>query len=123
VSPIAGLNDVERRKLLTLPGLGLRPLGRPARSQSLYRLRYPGSPLSLSLSLSLYIYIYRFFESSEATCWMCIITCRPHVITMILTNTCGVALQMYNLVYNVLQCCGGVTDPHAEGTGEDCVQG
>jgi hypothetical protein len=28
---------------LTLPGLELRPLGRPARSQSLYRLRYPGS--------------------------------------------------------------------------------
>jgi hypothetical protein len=28
---------------LTLPGLELRPLGRPARSQSLYGLRYPGS--------------------------------------------------------------------------------
>jgi hypothetical protein len=27
-----------------IPGLELRPLGRPARSQSLYRLRYPGSP-------------------------------------------------------------------------------
>jgi hypothetical protein len=27
-------------KFLTLPGLELRPLGRPARSQSLYRLRY-----------------------------------------------------------------------------------
>jgi hypothetical protein len=31
------------RKFLTLQGLELRPLGRPARSQSLYRLRYPGS--------------------------------------------------------------------------------
>jgi hypothetical protein len=30
---------------LTLPGLELRPLGSPARSQSLYRLRYPGSRL------------------------------------------------------------------------------
>jgi hypothetical protein len=29
------------RKFLTLPGLELRTLGRPARSQSLYRLRYP----------------------------------------------------------------------------------
>jgi hypothetical protein len=28
---------------LPLPGLEIRPLGRPARSQSLYRLRYPGS--------------------------------------------------------------------------------
>jgi hypothetical protein len=38
-----GLDDVEKRKFLTLPGLELRPLGRPARSQSLCRLRYPGS--------------------------------------------------------------------------------
>jgi hypothetical protein len=36
----AGLDDVEKRKFLTLPGLELRPLGRPARSQSLYRLHY-----------------------------------------------------------------------------------
>jgi hypothetical protein len=39
----AGLDDLEKRKFLTLPGLELRPLGRPARTQSLYRLRYPGS--------------------------------------------------------------------------------
>jgi hypothetical protein len=31
------------RKFLTLPGLKLRPLGRPARNQSLYLLRYHGS--------------------------------------------------------------------------------
>jgi hypothetical protein len=43
VSPRTGLGDVERRKSLPLPGLELRPGGRPARSQSLYRLRYPGS--------------------------------------------------------------------------------
>jgi hypothetical protein len=39
----AGLNDVEKRKFLALPGLELRSLGWPARSQSLYRLRYPDS--------------------------------------------------------------------------------
>jgi hypothetical protein len=39
----AGLDVVEQRKFLNLPGLELRPLGRPAHSQSLYRLRYPGS--------------------------------------------------------------------------------
>jgi hypothetical protein len=38
VGPRAGLDDVEKRKFLTLPRLELRPLGRPARSQSLYRL-------------------------------------------------------------------------------------
>jgi hypothetical protein len=45
VDPRAGLDDVEKRKFLTLPGLELRPLCRAARSQSLYRLRYPGSYL------------------------------------------------------------------------------
>jgi hypothetical protein len=43
VDPNAGLDDLEKRKFLTLPGLELRPLGRPARSQSLYWLRYPGT--------------------------------------------------------------------------------
>jgi hypothetical protein len=43
LDPRACLDDVEKRKLLTLPGLELRPLGRPARCQFLYRLRYPGS--------------------------------------------------------------------------------
>jgi hypothetical protein len=42
VDPRAGL-DMEKRKFLTLPGLELRMLGRPGRSQSLYRLTYPGS--------------------------------------------------------------------------------
>jgi hypothetical protein len=37
-----GLDDVEKRKFLILPGLELRPLFRPIRSQSLYRLSYPG---------------------------------------------------------------------------------
>jgi hypothetical protein len=40
VGPRAGLDDVEKKKFLTLPGLELRLLGRPAHSQSLYRLRY-----------------------------------------------------------------------------------
>jgi hypothetical protein len=39
----AGLDDLEKRKFLTLSGLELRPLGRPARFQSLYRLSYLGS--------------------------------------------------------------------------------
>jgi hypothetical protein len=39
----ADLDDMEKGKFLTLLGLELRHLGRPARSQSLYQLRYPGS--------------------------------------------------------------------------------
>jgi hypothetical protein len=42
VGPTAGLDEMEERKFLTLQGLELRPFGRSARSQSLYRLRYPG---------------------------------------------------------------------------------
>jgi hypothetical protein len=43
VDPRASLDHVEKRKFLTLQGFELRPLGRPASSQSLYRLCYPGS--------------------------------------------------------------------------------
>jgi hypothetical protein len=43
VGPRTGLDDVEKRKFWPLPGLKFRPLGRPARSQSLYRLHYIGS--------------------------------------------------------------------------------
>jgi hypothetical protein len=39
----SNLNDMKKRKFLTLPGLELRPLGRPTSSQSLYRLCYSGS--------------------------------------------------------------------------------
>jgi hypothetical protein len=39
----ARLDAVEKRQFLTLTGLDLRPLSRPARSQSLYRLRSLGS--------------------------------------------------------------------------------
>jgi hypothetical protein len=38
VNPRTGLDDAEKLKFLTLSGLELRPLGRPARSQSLYRM-------------------------------------------------------------------------------------
>jgi hypothetical protein len=43
VNPRAGLDDMEKIKCLPPPGLEFRPLGRPARNQSLYRLSCPGS--------------------------------------------------------------------------------
>jgi hypothetical protein len=42
VGPRTGLDDIEKRKFLALPGLELRPLGPPVRNQSLYRQSYPG---------------------------------------------------------------------------------
>jgi hypothetical protein len=41
--PRTGLDDVERRKTLSLSEPELRPLGHPVCSHSLYPLRYPGS--------------------------------------------------------------------------------
>jgi hypothetical protein len=38
MGPRTSLDAVVRRKMLLLPGLDLRPLGRPARGQSLYQL-------------------------------------------------------------------------------------
>jgi hypothetical protein len=45
MGPRASLDDLEKREILTLPGLKLQPLGRRARSQSLYLLRYLGSSI------------------------------------------------------------------------------
>jgi hypothetical protein len=52
VGPRAGLDDMVKRKFLTLPGLELRPLGRPALNQSLYPLRYPSSQSSRQYSMN-----------------------------------------------------------------------
>jgi hypothetical protein len=38
VGPRAGLDEVEKQEFMTLPGLELEPLARPARSQPLYQL-------------------------------------------------------------------------------------
>jgi hypothetical protein len=58
------LDDVEKRKFLTLPGLELRNIGRPACSQSLYRLRYPGSYLAMDKW-----YIKRIIKRNVSLCY------------------------------------------------------
>jgi hypothetical protein len=57
VAPRTGLDDVERRKILPLPGLEFRTLGLSARIQSLYRLRY--------LVLYSLFLIFRIFLNEE----------------------------------------------------------
>jgi hypothetical protein len=65
VGPRAGLDTEVRGKILSsMPGIEPRSPGRPARSQTLYRLSYPGLlhlisipvnyAINLSLSLSLF---------------------------------------------------------------------
>jgi hypothetical protein len=68
VDPRAGLDDVEKRKLLTLPGLELQLLGRPAHSQLLYRLRYPGSILCWREPAL--IYCYAMMQCSVTGYWL-----------------------------------------------------
>jgi hypothetical protein len=46
VDLVTDMDNVERRKILPLLGLEIRPLSRPARSQPLYRLCYPEVPRS-----------------------------------------------------------------------------
>jgi hypothetical protein len=56
----AGLDNVKKRKFLTLPELELQPLGHPVHSQSLYRLSYPGSPTVLKVNVGFYLFICIF---------------------------------------------------------------
>jgi hypothetical protein len=49
VGPRTGLDNVEKRKFLSLLRLKVRPLGRQARSQYLYRLSYPGFYIHLKI--------------------------------------------------------------------------
>jgi hypothetical protein len=46
VALITRLDNMERRKILPLKELKLRPLGRPSRRQSVYPLSHPGSTSS-----------------------------------------------------------------------------
>jgi hypothetical protein len=58
VGPRTGLDEVEKRKFLTLPGHELWPLSRPACSQSLYQLCYPQLLFSLPLPRIIKISLY-----------------------------------------------------------------
>jgi hypothetical protein len=53
----AGMDDVGKRRFLTLPRLELRPFVRPALSQSLYRLRYTGPSILYILIITIIIII------------------------------------------------------------------
>jgi hypothetical protein len=66
------MDDMEKWKFLTPPGLELRPLGRPASSQSLYRLCYPGSLEYITIYYYLYYYYCqenRINDRGDPLCW------------------------------------------------------
>jgi hypothetical protein len=101
VDPRAGLKHLEKRKFLTLLGLELRPLGRPAHSQSLYRFCYVGSPYidTLFLEKATFILSYTVLSSGY-------FVAARHV-----TN------QNVLLVQSVAEyCANGVRTPFCENT-------
>jgi hypothetical protein len=71
VYPRTGL-DMEKRKFLPPPGLELRTLSRPARSQSLYRLRYSGSYILIYIikitTTILICYLNLFIQCGSSFC-------------------------------------------------------
>jgi hypothetical protein len=69
VGPRTGLDHIENRKFFPLPGLELRSLNRPARSQSLYRLRCPGSPLMKHNRLKLNSPVRRYQSFARISCF------------------------------------------------------
>jgi hypothetical protein len=72
VGPRTGLNDMEKWKFFPPPGLELRTLGSPPRSQSLYRLRYPSSNNNNNnnfILLSLFVVSITTFQEVGIACW------------------------------------------------------
>jgi hypothetical protein len=66
VSPIADLDDMKKLKFFPPPGLELRPPGRPARSQSLYRVRSPGSQAKYGSSIT-FLFVITYNNASYVT--------------------------------------------------------
>jgi hypothetical protein len=94
VDPRAGLDDVEKRNFLTLPGLELRPLGRPARSQSLYRLRHPGSRFYHVICLIMLVNTFHLISYVSHCPFRILCSARIllfvfHVLTMSHIMSCG----------------------------------
>jgi hypothetical protein len=77
VGPRTGLDDIDRSKILPLPGLELQPLGLPARSQSLYQLHYPGCFIFWSIPLNKMLLYYKFQR-----------LCYKHMLNVVCIHTC-----------------------------------
>jgi hypothetical protein len=63
VNPRAGLEDMEKLESLNLPELEIRPLGRSARSQSLYRTTIPRL-MSLIICIGIFLEAFSLIQSA-----------------------------------------------------------
>jgi hypothetical protein len=96
VGPRAVVDIMENRKFLTLPGLELRLLCRPARSQSLYQLRYPSSSLrheNLKSDIISYCYFRNIFFFLHQT--------SKHAFPMLIVWPLYVRFQMRGLSVSI----------------------
>jgi hypothetical protein len=71
MDPTVGLDTVEKRKFLALPGLESGLLGRPARSHSLYRLSYPGLGRTVAKAVSCWLPTAVARVRVRAACGVC----------------------------------------------------
>jgi hypothetical protein len=85
VGPRAVLDNVEKRKFVSLPGLKLRPLGHPARSQSLYQLHYAIPLKNNSQDINVLDYHSPSIENSDLAYHH--LLCVPNIICF-LTSLC-----------------------------------
>jgi hypothetical protein len=58
VDPRTGLDNLKKRKFLALPGLEMRPLSRPTRSQLLYRLLYATLSTNIDITENIVVLIF-----------------------------------------------------------------
>jgi hypothetical protein len=91
VKPRAGLDEMEKRKFLTLLGLELRPLGRPARSESLYRLRYPGSYKIQQYISDLQVFATKYTGNITYTF---VLVIRPRFSVTLFSDKCSVTADI-----------------------------
>jgi hypothetical protein len=104
VDPRAGVDGFEKRKLLPPPGLELRPLGRPARSQLLYRLLYPGSSCIYILSNEKFCLVSAYKKLDS-----CIIV---FSLPFISTDSSVVLVYIFVLLYSCIWNSGYILLPH-----------
>jgi hypothetical protein len=102
VAPKASLDDMEKRKFLTLPGLEAQLLSHPNRSQSLYRLHYPSS-FHCCVSL-------RIFCNADS-CKLTPFNVRPKVISSWKVYLYSVKVYLLNSSFLLSFCKAHISNP------------
>jgi hypothetical protein len=106
-----------QREFLTLPGLEHQPIGRPACSQSLYQLRYPGLNVTY---LALFIYncqYVNFWKSTVVTTFQSASASKNNILLIVylwVFYDCKNKQSLLKVLYKVKtnDLCGGHVCPY-----------